>query len=332
MYEHPASQGRPLAEFALALAEARGKAADAEYHGERFASPRVQTVLRAVAGTINPGSPGWGIELADAQIIQDGFFAALRFADAFDRMLVDMRRLPARTRLVANTSVASSAPGEGESKTIGQLSLADGQLDPLKAQCTCVVSQEIARAPGAVDFLNSELQAGIATSTDSAFIAAISDGAPSIAASGTDAEALRYDIGLAIASIAIGAASRPFVLMSPARALAISLMSASGGGQEFPGMTPSGGEISGITVLATDGTTTDIAIADASGLAADPGELLLSAASHASVDMGGGLVSLWSQNLLGLRAERHFAASAARPGAVAVITGANYGPQGDTSP
>src|SRR5262245_57033574 len=103
MFDEARRDGRPMAELGLALAMARGKRADASFHGQHFASPRVSTVLRAVAGTIAPASPGWGSELADAQILQDSFFASLRFADAFDRMIPDMRQLPQRARLIAST-------------------------------------------------------------------------------------------------------------------------------------------------------------------------------------------------------------------------------------
>ena len=333
MFDDPVTQGRPLAEFALALAMARGKAADAEYHGERFASPRVQIVLRAVAGTIVPASPGWGSELAEAQVLQDSFFASLRFADTFDRMLPHMRRLPQRTRLVASTSVQSSAPSEGELKIVGQLDLDGGMLGPLKSQATCVISAELSRTPFAVDFLTAELQGGVGASTDSAFLAAIGAGASNVAASGTDAEAFRYDLGLALSLLGLGAASRPYVIMPPAIALRLSMMTATGGGPEFMDLGPQGGSIANIPVLTSDGVanveaspaTSSVIVADASGLAGDPGQLLLSAAEHATIDIGDGPTSLWQNDLLGLRAERHFAASVARPGSVSAITGAAYG-------
>jgi len=343
MFDETRREGRPLAELALALAMARGKRADAAYFGERFASPRVSTVLRAVAGTIVPASPGWGSELADAQILQDSFFASLRYADAFDRMLADMRQLPQRTRLLASTSVQSSAPGEGAVKVIGQLALAGGMLAPLKSQTTLVISQEIAHSPRAVDFTNAELQAGVGSSTDSAFLAAISAGAPSVAASGVDAEAFRHDLNLALALIGLGAGSRPYVIVPPAIARGLALMGGAGGAAEFPDMGIGGGSVAGVPVVVADAAADDsasppvsnVVVADASGLAADSGELLLSAAAHANVALDGGAeatLSLWQNNLLGLRAERHFAASVARPGAVATITGAAYGLDGETSP
>jgi hypothetical protein len=330
MFEDQITLARPLADFALGIAACRDKLADAEFVVPH-ASTRTLSMLRSLPGTVNPASPGWGSELAGADNLQAGLFAS-QGSFVFGQLLPAMRVVPQRTRLVASTSIVGGTPAEGAAKTIYNLDLTDGVLSPGKGVTTIVLSVEFARSPLAVDFLAGELRNGVGLATDQGFLAIISIGAPSTPATGSDGEAVRYDLGLALSLLGLGTASRPFIIMSPQRALALSLMPASGGGSEFPEMGALGGFIAGVPVVTSDALATDtspaaddILVVDAAGLAADPGEVLLSAAEHAVVDLGAGPVNLWQRNLLGLRCERLFGAGKARPNAVSKITGAAYG-------
>jgi HK97 family phage major capsid protein len=320
---------------------ARGKLADAQHHGEGFASIRALSVLRALPGTSDPTSPGWGSELAaDYAGVVASFFASLRNAGAFDTLLPLMRQLPSRTRIIAAViGPDAGSPGEGAEKLISQVSLQGGQLGLLKAVASVVVSDELARltGQGGVDFLNAELRGAVASQTDASFIAAIATGATSIASTGNDASAVRADLQAGLAALGLGADSKPHVLASADTALALAFMENSLGDFAFPAMTPQGGEIAGVPVLVTDGTppgeaeTSSLVLVDAASIAADPGTVMLAPANHANVDLGDGQVNLWTNNLTALRAERWFGAEAGRPGAVSVITGVAYGPS-DTSP
>src|SRR5690606_31314801 len=118
------------------------------------------------------------------------------------------------------------------------------------------------------------------------------------------------------------------IVAPPDVVLRLSLLSG-GAGLAFPDMRPNGGTIQGVPAIATDGAPHGtLGLIDAPGLAVDPGEIAIPQASHASRDLDGGgatLTNLWQSNLRGLRAERIFAASLARDGAVATITAASYG-------
>ena len=70
-------------------------------------------------------------------------------------------------------------------------------------------------------------------------------------------------------------------------------------------------------------------------LLADDGTVRLDASNQATIDLAGGsspTTSLWQNNLIALRAERWVNYKKRRTAAVTMISGAAYGPQGDTSP
>lgn len=329
-----------LALAAKAWLAGRGKPADVRHFAEQFgATVRVQSALKAFPLTTSPSSPGGGSELVDNQAIADAFITTLRPLGAFDGMLPDMLQLVVQTRIIAAViGPEGGSPGEGEEKVISSLELDDAQVRLRKAASAIVVSDELARlaGQGGVDFLNTELKGAVAGQTDIVFIAAVTADAPTIAATGTDAESFRSDLATALALLGLGATSKPYILLAPARALALSMMTAPAGGAEFPDLGPQGGSISSVPALVSDALSGEgsdtVAVADAAGLAADPGTVLLQPAVHASVNLGGAVVNLWQNNLTALRAERWFGAEKARANAIATITGAAYGSSGDTSP
>ena len=113
-------------------------------------------------------------------------------------------------------------------------------------------------------------------------------------------------------------------------ALAMKAAALSGvNGFVYPGMSPTGGTLAGIPTLVSDQLAAGrVVLADASQIATSDGGIVLDSASHASVQLndapsGAAGVSLWQNNLLGLRAERYLGFRAP-PGAVAVLDGATW--------
>jgi hypothetical protein len=92
----------------------------------------------------------------------------------------------------------------------------------------------------------------------------------------------------------------------------------------FPDVGITGGQISGMNVLASDALTSEVVVLDATAIAADTSRpIVLDASREANIDMDGGDVpalSLFQKNLQGLRAERLFAFQPLRDKAIAVIT------------
>jgi hypothetical protein len=124
----------------------------------------------------------------------------------------------------------------------------------------------------------------------------------------------------------------------------LSLMVNALGQQEFSGMTIQGGTLSGLPVLGTQqaslgaphGNIVVLANADQIFLA-DDGSVAIDVNRYASLEMsdaptqdgetgtGAELVSLWQNNLIGIRAERHINWKKARPTAVEYLDDVQWG-------
>ena len=80
---------------------------------------------------------------------------------------------------VGGVSVGAQAYslGEGSAKPISKLSITNQQMNPLKALCAIVISQELARTPlvGGTQFLQTELRNAVAAVTDAAFTLALTN-------------------------------------------------------------------------------------------------------------------------------------------------------------
>lgn len=135
--------------------------------------------------------------------------------------------------------------------------------------------------------------------------------------------------------------TKAYWIMLPRTAVALSRMRGSSDGPAaYPGITVKGGMFQGLPIavsphlpISTEtGNPSIIALVDAAQLAvADEGDSSLSVATHASVQMNDdpetgaqSLVSLWQNNLVGLRAERTINWKRRAADAVAVITGVTF--------
>jgi len=125
------------------------------------------------------------------------------------------------------------------------------------------------------------------------------------------------------------------VIMSPANALAMSFYAYADGSPMFPGLTVDGGNYRGINVIASNAVGGNIiAFQPSLILYADDGGVTIDASREASVQMDSApmspadattvYVSLWQNNLVGLRAERYVNWLRANANAVYYLTAANY--------
>ncbi len=143
------------------------------------------------------------------------------------------------------------------------------------------------------------------------------------------------DLRCLLQAITTSARSQLFLLMTSTIAKALAVMHDTTGRPAFPGMNYNGGSIGGIQCVVTDGMPASTAVlVDAQQVAAASETIQLSATNEAAVQMDSApdspisastpMVSLWQNNMTGLKAERYFGVEKLTTTGVAVLTGANY--------
>jgi hypothetical protein len=322
-----------FASLARCLAMAKGSVSEARRLAEDIASPRVIGILeKAEPGMLGSTTPGWGSELADYQQVAQGFIASLRNDGVFDRALPSMVNVPFRTKLAISVSaIVATATAENEEKSVFDLAFTAGEVEPQKVSATVVISDELARLGGAnADALiGAELRNAVIAGTDSVFTAALTALTTPVASTGD----LLADLAALMAAVGTGSNSQLFFVIEPSQAKVLATLSGLNGAV-YPSMTANGGSVAGVNVMTSDGLATGTALLfDARAIAAASENVALSASNEAVVGTIGSptnaSVSLWPQNLLGLRAERWFGFALLRSDGVASLSGVDWTP---TSP
>ncbi|MBY9062309.1 phage major capsid protein [Sphingomonas yunnanensis] len=184
--------------------------------------------------------------------------------------------------------------------------------------------------------------------------ASITNGVTPVVASGTDSDAVRRDAKALMGKFLAANMSLAGAvwIMTEQQALGFALMTNPLGQSEFPGLAingASGGTFMGLPVVLSEnipanagsgspvtGAGGRIILAKASEiLLADDGETMLDVSSEASLQMESAptsppdattvMLSLWQNNMIGIRAERYINWGKRRAGAVQFIDSANYG-------
>jgi HK97 family phage major capsid protein len=310
-----------------------------ESHHEVYKlAPDLVAQQKAAVASGTTADTGWALPLSEYQTLASSFLESLKHYGCFDRMLPAMRQVPLRTRIGASTiGIPGTTVGQGQVKPISKLTLSSTQIDELKAACILVLTDELARFsdPTAGNLFATELSTGVAVQTDAQFIAVLTSGATSIGSSGATSEHVRNDIRALLASITTNARSQLFLLTTPAVAKILSVLHTNTGAAAFENMTFRGGQIAGIEVLVTDGASAGTMIlVDAQQIAAASETIQLSSAREAIVQMDTAPdspitastvpVSLWQNNMTGLKAERFFGVQKLTTTGVCVLTGASY--------
>lgn len=233
-------------------------------------NPTVVEILRAneVAGG-GSGSGEWGAELVAA----DGRFTG-DFIEFLNGMTV-FNRLPL-TEVPANVTIkgqdgAATGYWVGESKAIpaSASDYSTVSLTPLKVAAISVVSNELLRdsTPAAEMLVRNALVAAIAKRIDDTVFsttaassgvspAGLLKGISGFSSSGTDSDAVRTDImTLYTPFLTAKNASGLQLVMNPAMAKAISLLTDSLGTTPFSGLNASGGMLLGDPVVTGDNIT-----------------------------------------------------------------------------
>ena len=230
-------------------------------------NPRLVEIMKAneVPGG-GTGTGEWGHELVSINNQYTGDFIEYLYSKTIYDQL-PLRRVPANV-LIKGQDGASTGYWVGESKAIPVTTadFMDVTLTPLKAAALAVISNDLIlySSPDAEMLVRDSLVEASSQRVDLTFISAaaasagvspagILNGVSALAASGTDADALRRDIGRLYAPfIAAKNSTGLQFVMNPAQAKAIQLMRNALGQTEFPGLSTAGGTLEGDPVVVGD--------------------------------------------------------------------------------
>ena len=300
---------------------------------ETGASPAVTNVLKAASSAVALSS------LADFRLQTQAFLEGLSSYGLFDALLPFMVRVPLSST-VGGVSVIATAyvVSESSAKPVSRLSLTSGTVDPQKAHCVVVLSNEILKfsGPGSSNLIQRELSNACALAVDGAFVSILLAGVSAGTSSGSTAEAVRSDIAGMLATISADQTSKLFILATPliVRMWAMMGATSSNGSSAFPNLGVSGGDISGVRVIPSDAVSAGMVIlADAAAIAGNSDTVELSTLSEGSVmtdvppnsptTSSTNLVSLWQSDLSALRCERWWGCAKLRSNSVAAVSNAS---------
>lgn len=346
--KHNLPKGTAMTRFVIAKIIGKNSNADAIAYAESRKDWMEQTpeVVLALKAAVNPGTiaePAWAAPLAVTRPMQDEFLELLRPATIIGK-IPGLRRVPFNISMPVQTGGGTYGwVGEGAPKPVGQLALTSATLGIAKAAGIIVISEELAKisSPSAESVVRADMIAGSAQFLDTQFIdptvaavtnvspASITNGAVSVGSAGTSAADFETDFKGLIGSL-ISANQKVTgltMIMSETNALALSMARTTNGEMYFPNLTMAGGTINGIPVVTSQAAGITVAVVVPNEiLFADDGGVNIDVSREASLEMntaptspvaaGTILVSLWQQNLIGLRAERFINWKRARLSAV----------------
>jgi len=357
-------KGTAFARYVKTLAAAGGNLMQAAEMAKRYddTTPEVGLVLKAAVAAGTTTDTAWAAPLVPYRIMQNEFIELLRPQTILGRV-PGLRMVPFNIKMPAQTGGSTvNWVGQNAPKPVSALAFTSLTLDFTKAAGIVVISEELARlsTPSAEAIVTADLTAQMAQFLDIAFVdpskaavpgvspASITNGATTFTASGSDANALRADVRKLIGTFQVTNMSTAgsVWIMTETQATAIAMMVNALGQPEFPGLTAQGGTLFGLPVITSENvvqttagtppvTTAGIILVKASEiLMADDGQVTIDISREASLQMDGAptnppgastvMVSLWQQNLVGIRCERWIHFVRRRPGAVAYISDANY--------
>ena len=345
-----------LAKFILNHKSISNAAVALDARGTRF-SPKLGDIIKAgglggisrenLKTKAETASGLSGSVFADYSTISAGFVSSLQNFSAFDGMLSSCVPVPLGLGTVGAISVGATAysASEASAKAVSKLTITGQQQNPLKCHAIVVITDELARAPGAnaLALIGRELRYAVSVTTDAQFILVLISGLRAATSSGSTAESVRADISNLLAAVTINQQSKLFILTTPLICKRWSMLSDQHDLSAFPNLTPVSGSINGITVLTSDSVSTgNVILADASGIAAASGDIALNEFREGTVQLESvpdsptsastNYISLWQLNLTAIMVERFIVAVRLRSDAVALCNNANSYGSGNSPP
>ena len=346
-------KGTAFIRYAMATARAKGDRLLAIEFAKQWkdSTPEVELFMKAAVAAGNTQTPDWAGVLVQPSNISSEFLELLRPKTIVGR-LTGLRRVPFNTSVPAQTGGGSYGwVGEGRPKPVTSLAFGTTSLTFAKIAGIVVMTEELVRmsSPSAEETVRQDMIAGVSAFMDQQFIdpavaavatvhpASITNGIAPIASSGTSGDNARTDIKALISAFVTANMSleNAALIMSEANAFALGIAMNPLGQPLFPGFGTTGGQIMGVQVITSQAAGDMIILVDQRGiLLADEGQTTIDVSREASLQMDSApmyptdattvTVSLWQQNLIGLRVERHVTWQRARTAAVAWIDGAAY--------
>jgi HK97 family phage major capsid protein len=323
------SAAHDFAVVAKCLAAGRGRADEVARWARSVPSSRVRDILKSGV-TPNAIATNAGAELAPYRELSQGFFASMAANSAFSKILNagDFTRTPLRTLIgVLTTAPVASSVSALSAKPVTSMDFSTATLDAEKVVAHVIITEELARSlsPAATSRIGDELRRAASIAVDSKFLALIAatSGITSSGSSGVTAATVLADLTLRLNALTIGADSRLWLIVSPKLYKTLSLVQGTGG------YLVQNGAIGPVRLAVSDAATTVATLIDAKGVAAELDGLTLDSTREASLqldtdpatDGSSGAVSLWQNNMTGLRCEVQFGAVAMRSTSVTTITG-----------
>ena len=315
-----------------------------EYAKQFRDTPEVEAVIKAAVPIGTATDATWaGPLVPTVQNIAAEFITLLRAASVMNR-IQGLVKTPFNVRVPAQTGGGTYGwVGEGLSKPVTKLAFSAVAVAMHKAAGIVVFTEELARlsTPSAEEVVRNDMVNGIAAFLDQQFldpaVAEVSGVNPASITNGltpiTSTDDILADLNAIFAALATANIDPTggTLLMSPANAFALATTTTNGM-FVFPGITMEGGTLVGVNVVTSNTLGTNVVfIARNCVFVADEGGIQIDVSREASVQMDSApatpptpLVSLWQQNLVGLRADRWISWKRARAAGVQLITGAGY--------
>jgi HK97 family phage major capsid protein len=341
-----ASQGNDL--IAQRLAQQHyGDAPDLSRYFEGRASG---VIARAATTAATTQDPAWaGVLTYAAQLSSE--LIELIYAESVLGQLTRMRNVPFNVRIPRETAIVGSAMwvGEGLPKPVGKGGYDFVTMPWAKAALIVAITDELARFsnPAADVLIRDSLVRAVAQFLDTQFVGAgapvagvspggILNGLPAgqlLASAGAGLAAMQYDVTNAVSVLtAIAAPRAPIWLMSPTNRTALEMQINAFGQSAFPSIGASGTLAGYPIAVSAFVPNNEIILMDQDKIlhASDP-SIAVDVSREASIQIDTApanpptpLVSLWQQNMIGLRAEKYEYWMRARDNGVVVLTGVNY--------
>jgi hypothetical protein len=305
---------------------------------ERFASVyptsvSVDVITRAATSIGTSTDATWAGPLVGTEALAREF-AGFVYGSTLIGRLQDLVRVPFNTKIPVQSAAASFAwVGEGVSKPVTTFGFTSETLPVRKCQGTVVVTAELLQPrPGLALALRRQLATELRRFLDREFIdpavsevvgispPSITNDVTPIASTGNASD--DYKALVQAFTAANPYSERPALLLSPANAVIFT--------QAMPGF---GSSAIGPKVLTSSVLGSNLVMLDESAIAvAGADEIVLDVSRQGLVQMDsapatpptGGMVSLWQQNLAGIRTEASANWIKLRPEAVAFVSGATY--------
>lgn len=312
-------------------------------------------LTKAAVAAGNTTDTTWAGPLVYYQNMQSEFVELLRPMTIIGK-LPSLRVMPFDVRVAGQTSASSAGwVGEGAPKPVSSLGFNAVTLGHAKAAGIVVMTMELARfsSPSAEALVSQDLMNTIKQFLDQQFIdpsvaavasvspASITNGSPNVVvSSGATLAEITTDVENLMKYFAVNNLDMTTAVwvMTPSTALGLSLKRTSQDIFTFPDITMQGGTWFGLPVVTSNSVPSSVSggsiialVIQSEIFLADDGDITLDVSQEASVQMVSNpsagaqtLVSLWQNNLVGLRAEREINWQPRRAAAVGYIDQVMY--------